>query len=78
MSDFRRSPEEIAALYNVVEQLTDPTPASIAIVDDMLTRGAHFKAMCNVLRPWFPTTPIAGLFLSRRVPAPDGWTEDIA
>ena len=75
-SETRRSPEQIAALYNVNEQLTLPVPRSLAIVDDMLTFGAHFKAMCNVLRVYFPSIPIAGLFLCRRVPPPDDWILD--
>ena len=75
-SGVRRTPEQIAALYVVDEKSTQPIPSTIAIVDDRLTNGAHFKAMCSTLKPHFPSTPMAGLFLARRVPPPDDFLSD--
>ena len=46
-------------------------PASIAIVDDVLTTGAHFRAASTVLAVRFPTAQIVGLFIARRVPDAD-------
>jgi predicted amidophosphoribosyltransferase len=43
-------------------------PSSVAIVDDVLTTGAHFKAMKRILMERFPEARIVGLFLARRVP----------
>ena len=64
----RPHPEEIAALYRVDETLSTPTPGSIAVVDDLLTTGAHFRAAHSVLSKRFPTIKIIGLFIARRIP----------
>ncbi len=50
------------------KSLLEPTPDAIIIFDDVLTTGAHFKAVEAVLRTHFPELPIAGLFLARRAP----------
>ena len=63
----RPRPEEIVSRYSVDESLAEPTPNCIAIVDDVLTAGSHFKAMQAVLGSRFPTTHIVGLFIARRV-----------
>ena len=52
----------------VDEALTIPEPAFIAIVDDVLTTGAHFRAASEVLTARFPAVRIVGLFIARRVP----------
>lgn len=39
----------------------------IVIIDDMITAGAHLKAMSRVLRERFPGVPISGVFLAKRV-----------
>jgi len=59
--------EEIAANYMINEDVVAPPPKAIAIVDDMLTAGRHFKAMQRVLRHRFPDTMLLGLFITRRV-----------
>jgi hypothetical protein len=38
------------------------------VVDDVVTTGAHFVAMRNMLGREFPDTKIVGLFIARRVP----------
>jgi hypothetical protein len=43
-------------------------PIQFAVVDDVLTTGAHFKAMKMTLEDAFPGVPLVGLFLARRVP----------
>ena len=42
-SPVRPAPRQIAGWYRIDEALTDPEPASVAIVDDVLTTGAHFR-----------------------------------
>lgn len=59
--------QELRAVYKIDNQLADPAPTSIAIVDDMLTAGTHFRAMHAVLSARFPDAPITGLFIARRV-----------
>ena len=59
--------EELLDIYEIDEDLTDPAPQVIGIVDDVLTNGTHFRAMSIKLRERFPGVPIVGLFVARRV-----------
>lgn len=70
-SDFRPSPDDLIANYAIDEQLTNPLPRTILIVDDVLTTGCHFKAMKRVLLARFPNANVIGLFIARRVPTAD-------
>jgi len=54
-------------LYEIDESLAKPAPTRIGIVDDVLTSGTHFKAMQRVLNQRFPSVPIVGFFIARRV-----------
>ena len=65
--DNRPTVAELEAIYEIDETFSSPTPKSIAIVDDVLTAGTHFRAMHNVLIRRFPTVPMAGIFIARRV-----------
>ena len=65
--EVRPAPEEIQALYRIDETLMEPAPDTIAVVDDILTTGAHFRAAKSVLSTHFPETSIIGLFIARRV-----------
>lgn len=64
----RPRPEEIQANYAIDQTLLNPKPQNIALVDDVLTTGAHFRAACAVVKQVFPDVPIVGLFIARRVP----------
>lgn len=66
--DERPGPAEIQALYNLDPDLIDPAPSRIVICDDVLTTGAHFKAMQAILSELFPDALIVGCFVARRVP----------
>lgn len=63
---------ELIDVYSINEQLAEPAPAAIAIVDDVLTAGTHYRAMHTVLSRRFPNVPIIGLFIARRVFPDDG------
>ena len=67
-TDIRPRPAEIEALYRVDGALTEPMPHIIALVDDLLTTGAHFRAAKSVLSTCFPDVAIIGLFIARRAP----------
>ena len=67
-SQIRPTPEALESLYAIDASLTIPTPKEIAIVDDVLTAGLHFRAMKAVLARIFPDVRIIGLFIARRVP----------
>ena len=65
---LRPKPAQIQAAYRIDESLATPEPRTIAIVDDLLTTGAHFRAASSVLAARFPAVQIIGLFVARRVP----------
>jgi hypothetical protein len=58
---------QLIANLVLAESLTVPEPRSIALVDDVLTTGAHFVAAKTVLAARFAGVPIRGLFVARRV-----------
>lgn len=64
----RPKPHQIEALYRIDESLAAGLKERVAIVDDVLTTGAHFRAAKAVLSDRFPEQEIIGLFLARRAP----------
>lgn len=58
---------ELVASYSIDEDLAEPTPTSIAVVDDMLTAGTHYRAMQTILAQRFPQAHIFGMFIARRI-----------
>jgi len=64
----RPGPQDIYDNYEIDESLAAPVPLTIAVVDDVLTTGAHYKAMARILKERFPNVQVTGLFLARRVP----------
>lgn len=67
----RISVDELLEIYEVDENLVDPSPTDIAIFDDVLTAGTHFRAMEAVLSRRFPDARIRGFFIARRIFPPD-------
>lgn len=63
----RISLQELLDAYSIDETLADPAPSRIAVLDDVLTNGTHFRAMEMTLRTRFPQAEIIGLFIARRV-----------
>ncbi len=66
--DDRPKPADLEARYVVDRGFLPPPPQAIAVVDDMVTTGAHFVAVRNMLRREFPDIPVMGIFIARRVP----------
>ena len=64
----RPGPEDILQHYQCEPALRLPPPHTIALFDDVLTTGAHFKAAQTLLRNPFPQARIVGFFIARRVP----------
>jgi hypothetical protein len=62
---------DIVENYYIDEDLTEPTPTSVWIFDDVLTAGNHYKAMQAVIQERFPGIGTAGFFAARRVPEAD-------
>jgi hypothetical protein len=63
----RPSVEDLLAVYEIDEAKAMPAPQSIAIVDDVLTAGTHYRAMQITLGDRYPGVPIFGIFIARRV-----------
>jgi len=63
----RLTVQELQAVYEIDERKCRPVPRSIAILDDVLTAGTHYRAMHNVLSARFPQAQIVGIFIARRV-----------
>lgn len=61
----RPRPNELAANYFVDKSLIHSIPKKIAIFDDVITDGAHFKAAQQVLKQRFPEAIIGGIFIAR-------------
>ena len=68
LSQARPRPDDLAAIYELDERLTDPAPSTIFVVDDVLTTGCHFKAVKRVLQHRFPDAVVVGFFIARRAP----------
>lgn len=67
-SQIRHKPEDLVAMYSIDKSLVDPPPNCLAVVDDVLTTGSHFKAIQTILTGVYPGVPIVGIFIARRVP----------
>jgi len=68
LAQYRQNPNQIYENYVIEGELVRPLPNAIAVVDDVITTGAHFKAAQRILSENFPGVKIYGLFLARRVP----------
>jgi predicted amidophosphoribosyltransferase len=68
LSQYRQNPNQIYENYVIEGELVRPLPNAIAVVDDVITTGAHFKGAQKILSENFPDVKIYGLFLARRVP----------
>jgi hypothetical protein len=64
----RPQPEDIAGLYTIDRRQCEPAPSAIALCDDVLTTGAHYRAALSVVQQAFPGVRVIGLFIARRVP----------
>jgi predicted amidophosphoribosyltransferase len=65
LSPTRLRPSDLETIYSLDEALLTPHIPQIAIVDDVLTTGAHFKAVKAILSNRLPNTKIIGLFIAR-------------
>lgn len=61
----RQSLEDLIGNYRFNEQAALSKPARIALFDDLLTTGRHFKAAEHLLRMRYPDTEILGIFVAR-------------
>jgi hypothetical protein len=66
LQEQTRDVDALANNFEVDESQCEPVPPRIAILDDVLTTGAHFVAAKRVLAQRFPKAHIIGLFVARR------------
>lgn len=66
-SRSRPSQDDIYHNYRLDETLAEPRPHEIALFDDVLTTGAHFKASQRILEEHYPGVRVVGVFIARRV-----------
>ena len=76
LQEQTRDVDGLADNFEVDESLCTPVPPRIAILDDVLTTGAHFVAAKRVLQQRFPTAHIIGLFIARRAIVDEESTSD--
>jgi hypothetical protein len=63
----RMTPDELRCFYQLDEQLCLPDePSQIAVFDDILTTGCHFKAIQAMLLERWPDVSVSGIFIARR------------
>ncbi|MGH9543645.1 MAG: hypothetical protein ACRD23_00350 [Terriglobales bacterium] len=63
----RMRPDELKEYYALDEELCNrQPPTEVAIFDDLLTTGSHFRAMKAVINEHWPNVPVSGIFIARR------------
>lgn len=73
-STSRPTVEELLAVWTIDESLAEPAPEAIAVFDDVLTVGVHYRAMHRLLAKRFPSSKIFGFFVARRVFPPSDFS----
>ena len=66
--DDRPTPADLIANYYIDENMAAPPPSYVAVFDDLLTAGSHFKAVKQLLLDRYPDVAVGGFFIARRVP----------
>jgi len=59
-------PEELKRNYRFNEGLLAASSKNIAVVDDLLTTGAHFCAVKDMIVERVPDARVVGVFIARR------------
>jgi predicted amidophosphoribosyltransferase len=67
----RLSPQQLKANYRFNDQLAAGMSKNVAVVDDLLTTGSHFRAVKEMILERIPDARVAGFFVARRaIPSP--------
>jgi predicted amidophosphoribosyltransferase len=53
--------------YLLNQEVLSPKPKEIWLFDDIIAKGTHFRAICEVLKEKFPDVPIVGFFIARTI-----------
>lgn len=68
LTDARRSVQDLIDSMEIDEDLAAQEIRTIGVFDDVLTTGAHFKAVQAILTARLPNVAIVGIFVARRAP----------
>jgi len=71
-TEEKRKIQALANAWEIDEDLAEPEPEKIGIIDDVITTGAHFVAAKRVLGERFPDAQIVGFFVARHTFAKEG------
>ena len=66
-SPYKPIQSDIKKAYEFRKHWCTPRPTTIAIVDDVIGTGAHFKAIESILLEQNPGIDVIGLILARRI-----------
>lgn len=64
---YRHDPEELVENFYIDEDISEPIPQKVAIFDDVLTTGAHYKAAQGIVQERYPGISVLGIFVARRI-----------
>jgi hypothetical protein len=73
----RLKPNELRANYNFNEADLNNLPASVGVVDDLLTTGSHYRAVKDMILERAPNCRVVGFFVARRA-IPSAFEEFLA
>jgi len=62
----RLTPPELTEIYEIAANAPAPQ-GTVLVIDDVLTKGAHFRAMKDMIVQRFPGTVVVGLMVARNV-----------
>lgn len=62
----RLKPNELRANYKFNEADLNNLPASVGVVDDLLTTGSHYRAVKDMILERAPNCRVVGFFVARR------------
>jgi hypothetical protein len=68
----RLPPGQLMNYWSIDQTLCAREPTVVAVFDDMLTTGSHFKAAKMLIRGQWPYVPVFGVFLARVCRPPVG------
>jgi len=73
----RLKPNELRANYSFNEAHLNNFPASVGVVDDLLTTGSHYRAVKDMILERAPNCRVVGFFVARRA-IPSAFEEFLA
>ena len=67
----RPTPKKLQGNYYINEAKSQPEPKKVALFDDLINTGAHFKAAQSAILSRFPDIVVGGIFIARCIPPND-------